>query len=147
MSVNMQVAASIFVVVVVLVVVWRLPRKGARWFGWAPPLALGSAWAGLLSTMVSIALWLLSVGQNWLISLLFLLLVPGSLTAGILVLWIYRGVTPEGQPVDIAVDPVVDRPDAVSMHRTQATVGITFACLAIVVGYAFALAHDLSAAS
>lgn len=144
MPVNIQVAVSVLVVVVVLAAVWRMPRRGDRWFGWAPPLALGSAWTGLLSVLGSALLWVLPVGRDVLIALLFLLLIPGSLTAGLLVYWIYRGVTGDGRPVDIQIDPAIDRPDAVSMHRMQAGVGLTFSCAAIAIGYAFALLRDLS---
>ncbi len=126
MTTTVEVGLSVLVVAVVLWWMWRLPQGGQRWFGWAPPLALASAWLGLLAVGVSGFTWIAASPDRWLpVTLLFL--APGSLAAGILVMWIYRDTE----------SPQV----TVEQQKLQARVGIGLAVLAIVVGYAFVLTH------
>ena len=83
--VALQVAASAALVVAVLFFMWKLPASGERFFSWAPPLALISAWAGLAAVVFSILLWWLPAKDVWVTGIL-LVLDPAALCAGVLVL-------------------------------------------------------------
>ena len=84
-------SVSALLVTAVLVFMWRLPHRGEALAGWAPPLALVSAWAGLLAAAISGGLWLLPYPDRWLAAVL-LFFDPASIACGTLVLWIHRGV-------------------------------------------------------
>ncbi len=124
--VAIQVAASVALVVAVLVFMWKLPATGERFFGWAPPLALASAWAGLFAVFASIMLWWLP-GTDWWITAIMLVLDPAAICAGVLVLWIYR--RHQGGE------------ETVHMQMTQARIGIALAMLAVAIGYVFVMNH------
>lgn len=126
LRIALQVGISILVVIAVLYAMWRLPRKGDALDPWAPPLALASAWSGLLAAIVAPLLWLLPKPDLWLVAL-FLVLDPLSLTSGILVHWLYRDTPNTGE--------------ARRMHMTQATVGITLGLIALSLGYLFVMTH------
>jgi hypothetical protein len=122
--VALQVVASAALVAGVLFFMWKLPASGERFYGWAPPLALMSAWAGLGGLAFSVLLWFTSVPDIWITGLL-LVLDPAAVCAGILVLWIYR--RHEGSE------------ETVHMQLTQARVGIFLALLAVTIGYVFVM--------
>ena len=126
MPVWLQVIFSVLLIVVVLWFVWKLPRRGEALAGWAPWLALASAWIGLAAAACSALTWFVPNSDPFL-AILFMALVPGALTSGLLALWIQRG------------QPNIDAP--IAAQRTQALVGITLALLAIALGYAFVFAH------
>jgi hypothetical protein len=126
MRVAGQVLVSALLVTAVLVFMWRLPRRGEALAGWAPPLALVSAWTGLLAGAISAALWLLPFPDRWLAAAL-LFFDPASIACGTLVLWIHRGVEAG--------------PPAVDAQRTQARVGIVLGIAAVVLGYAYVMTH------
>ncbi len=90
MCITLQVVVSALIVAAVLWWMWRLPRRDDAMFAWAPPLALLSAWCGVLSLIGSACLWVVPYPDNW-ITILFLLLDPAAIASGTLVLWIYRG--------------------------------------------------------
>lgn len=121
-----QLLISALIILGVLWFMWKLPRRGEALFGWAPPLALLSAWLGLAGVATSLLLWLLPTPDRW-IAVVFLLLDPAALAAGILVLWIYRGMD--------------SHTEAVAMQRIQAKVGIGLGLLAVAIGYAFVMTH------
>lgn len=123
---TIQVAASLVLVAAVLWFMWKLPASGERFFTWAPPLALMSAWAGLIAVVFSIVLWWLPGPDVWLTGIL-LVLDPAALCGGILVLWIYRkhdGAQP-----------------TVSAQLVQARAGIILALVAVTLGYIFVMTH------
>jgi hypothetical protein len=124
--VAIQVIASIGLVLVVLGFMWRLPASGERFFGWAPPLALMSAWAGLLGVIFSVLLWIMPMPDLWITGIL-LVLDPAAMCAGILVMWIYR----HHQGVE----------ETIHMQLTQARVGILLALVAVTVGYLYVMTH------
>jgi len=111
-------------VIAVFYWMWRLPTTGERYFGWAPPLALGSVWLGLAALVLSLLLWVLPYPDRW-VALTFLVLDPGAIGTGALVLWIYRGHE--------------DEEGTIALQRTQAKVGITLGSLAVVAGYCFVM--------
>ena len=123
--VSLQVLASLLLVAAVLWFMWRLPRKSESLFGWAPPLALGSAWAGLLSLIVSALLWWLPSPDVWIV-ILFLALDPAAVAGGVLVHWIYRGH---------------DDDQTIANQRLQASVGVVLGLLAVAVGYTYVMTH------
>ena len=126
MSITGKVLVSALLVAGVLWFMWRLPRRGQRLFGSAPPLALGSAWAGLIAAVVSALLWWLPHPDRW-VTALFLFVDPAAVAAGVLVLWIYRGWRDGGETV--------------SAQRIQARVGIALGLLAVALGYWFVMSR------
>lgn len=130
---TIQLIASAFIVIAVLWWMWRMPAKrGEALFAWAPPLALFSVWIGLASLLCTGALWLVTFPDAWLV-VIFLLMDPGALTAGVLVLWIYRHYEPSAE--------TGDTPDTAQLQRQQAWVGIIFTLLAVAGGYAYVMTH------
>ena len=126
MRVAAEVTVSILVVAGVLWWMWRLPRRGETGYTWAPLLALGSAWSGLIAAGSGAALWVVTHPDSWL-PLVLLILAPGAIAAGIWVFWIYRGTA---QPLA-----------TVDLQRAQAAVGIFLGLLAAVAGYWYVLSH------
>ncbi|MEE9212098.1 MAG: hypothetical protein V3U29_05535 [Phycisphaeraceae bacterium] len=124
MRLTIQVVASAALVMAVLWGMWRLPRRGEALFDWAPPMALISPWAGVLALVTSVLLWVLPYPDRW-VSLTFLLLDPGAIATGVLVLWIYRG--------RVHTSPTIDS------QCLQAKVGIALGMLAIVAGYLYVM--------
>ena len=120
------VAGSVLLVVVVFWYMWKLPRRGEALLGWAPPMALLSAWGGMISVAASMLLWIVPIPDLW-VMLVFLLLCPGALAPGVLVLWIYRGY-------ETAVETV-------KLQRLQAKIGITLSVIAVTLGYVFVFTH------
>lgn len=123
--VAMQVGASVLLVAVVLYFMWRMPRRSEALAGWAPPLAFMSAWSGLLGAVFSALLWVLPYPDVWVV-VLFLVLDPLACAAGVLVLWIHRGVA-DSEPID--------------MQRMQARIGVTLGAVAVAIGYAYVMTH------
>ena len=121
-----QVTASYALVAVVLWFMWRLPRRGESWFGIAPVMALSSAWLGLVAVATSVLLWWVAM-PDWLLAMVLLLLDPGALALGVLVLWVYRGEE-------------TARP-AIEQQRLQAKTGVALGLFAVVVGYVFVITH------
>ena len=126
MSTTLQVAGSVLLVMVVLWFMWRLPRRGEALFGWAPPLALLSAWGGLLALAATLLLWVVSTVDAWLV-LVLLMLDPGAIATGVLVLWIYRGHLGTSETIEMQV--------------IQAKVGIFLGCIAVAIGYLYVMTH------
>ncbi len=124
---TIQVGASAVLVIAVLVFMWKLPKTD-RFHGWAPPLALCSAWAGLIGLVLAVLLWFQTVGQDaWVVSVL-LFVAPASLCMGVLVLWIYRSDEDHLE-------------ETVNMQMTQARVGIFLGLLTVALGYAFVMTN------
>jgi hypothetical protein len=124
---TLQLVASALLVVAVLWFMWRLPKKEPlAYTEWAPWLAFGSAWAGLIAASIAGLLWLLPYADRWL-PVVLLVLCPTAVATGSLVLWIYRG-QPEGS-------------HAVSQQKNQARVGLTLAFIAVAITYTFVLTH------
>ncbi len=124
--VTLQVLASLGLVAAVLFFMWKLPASGERFYGWGPPLALMSAWAGLIGVVFSLLLWIMPMPDLWVTAIL-LVLDPAAICAGTLVLWIYRhhdGIE-----------------ETIYMQRTQARIGITLAMVAVTIGYVFVMTH------
>jgi len=126
MTVTTQVIASAFIVLAVLWWMWRLPRKGATYDAWAAPLALGSAWAGLLGLVLSLLLWLVPF-PDALVVALFLVIDPIAIGTGTLVFWIYRGLLLSEEEID--------------MQRVQAKVGLVLGIAAVAIGYIYVMTH------
>ena len=126
MPVWMLVLASFSLVAAVLWFMFRMPASGAGLYPWAPSLALVSAWFGLGAVALAAALWSLDHADYW-VALALLLVDPAALTAGVLVLWIYRH---EGAEVETVV-----------LQKQQARVGIALALIAVAAGYAFVMTH------
>ena len=120
-----QLVVSTLIVAAVLWFMWRLPKSEAL-FGWAPPMALVSAWAGLIAAIVSALLWVLPYPDRW-VALTFLLLDPAAIACGVLVLWIYRGHDDEGHTI--------------VLQRLQANIGIVLGLIAVTVGYVYVMTH------
>ena len=117
---------SFGIVAVVLYFMWRIPRRGESFFGWAPRLALTSAWVGLIAVACAAATWVTGRSDPWIV-LSFMALDPIAIAAGTLVLWIYRRY---------------DSPELTIEHqRVQAQVGIVLALLAVVIGYMYVFLH------
>ena len=126
-----QLIVSALMVVGVLWFMWRLPsRRGEAFYGVAPALALGSVWCGLAAVAISILLWWVPFPDE-LLSVVFLLLDPVSIGAGVSVLWIYRGY-------DIGSPSYVS---AVEPQRSQARMGIAMGLFAVAVGYYYVMTH------
>lgn len=121
-----QVTASYALVAVVLWFMWRLPRRGESWFGVAAVMALGSAWAGLAAVIASALLWWVAM-PDWLLAVVLLLLDPGAIALGVLVLWVYRGHK--------STSP------AIVQQRLQAKTGVALGLSAVVIGYIFVMTH------
>lgn len=124
MRLTIQLIASAALVLAVLFFMWRMPKTGERFFAWAPPLALLSAWGGLAALVGSGLLWVLPSPDAW-VTLLFLVLDPLAITCGILVMWIYRGHE--------------EQQETIRAQQTQARVGIALGLAAVVVGYVFVM--------
>jgi hypothetical protein len=124
--IRVQLLASAFLVGAVLFFMWRLPRGGDRFFGVAPWLALLSAWAGLLAVAGSLALWV-APAPDALLTALFLVIDPGAVALGTLVLWVYRGHAADGASIEAQL--------------TQARVGIGLGLVAVAVGYGYVVMH------
>ncbi len=105
---------------------WRLPATENAYYGWAPPLALGSAWLGLIALAAGAAMWVLPY-PDILITVCFLAIDPAAICMGTLVLWIYRRD-------ESALETV-------QQQRLQARIGVVLGLLAVVVGYSFVFAH------
>lgn len=126
MSLWLKLMFSFAIVAVVLYFMWRIPRRDESFFGWAPRLALTSAWMGLIAAACAAATWVTGRSDPW-ITLSFMAIDPAAIAAGTLVLWIYRRY---------------DSPElTVQNQRAQAHVGIVLAVLAVAIGYAFILFH------
>jgi len=121
---TLQVLASAALVIAVFYWMWRLPQTGEKYFGWAPPLALASVWLGLAAVIASALLWFLPYPDQW-VAATFLVLDPGAIGAGALVLWIYRGHE--------NTEPTID------IQRLQAKVGITLGIAAVILGYIYVM--------
>jgi hypothetical protein len=130
MRITFQVVVSVLMVIAVLWWMWRLPRRDGAWFGWGPPLALLSAWSGLIGLILSALLWVLPYPDRWVV-LLFLVLDPAAIGAGTLVRWIYRGYETFDETEARTVD----------MQRVQASVGIALGMAAVAVGYFYVMTH------
>lgn len=126
MSVAIQVIVSILLVAAVLWFMWRMPRGNESLYGWAPPLALGSAWAGLAAVLLTALLWVVSVPDRWLPAV-FIVLDPFAIGAGVLVLWIYRGHDASNETIEA--------------QQVQAKVGIALGIVAVALGYVYVMTH------
>jgi len=124
--VTLQVVASLGLVAAVLFFMWKLPASGERFFGWGPPLALMSAWGGLIGIVFSLCLWFMPMPDLWITGIL-LVLDPAAICAGTLVLWIYR--RHDGME------------ETIFMQLTQARIGIGLALIAVTIGYVFVMTH------
>lgn len=125
MPVWLQVTLSVFIVVVVLWFMFRMPGSSDNLLAWGAPLALGSVWAGLAAVVLSVQLWFIQYRDIW-VALVFLIVDPGTLAAGVLVLWIHRRHEAD---------------EAVRMQRLQAIVGIALGVVAVAIGYIYVLGH------
>jgi len=121
-----QVGASLALVVAVLWFMWRLPNRNDSLFGWGPPLALFSPWAGLFAVISSVVLWFIATPDSWL-PVAFQLLYPAAIGSGVLVLWIYRRYE--------------ELTDSINAQKLQAWVGISLGLMAVAIGYFFVLTH------
>lgn len=125
-----QVIGSCLIVVAVLWLMWRSPRRDESLFVLAPYVAFGSVWAGLLAVVLSVSLWWVTFSDA-LLTLVLLLLDPVAIAGGIGVLWIYRN--------EVAVDPL--QATTIRQHRTQACIAITMGLLAVTLGYLYVMTH------
>lgn len=125
MPVWLKVAASIALVAAVLWWMWRRPVRESL-YPWAPPLALASAWLGLLAAIFSAGLWFLPYPDRWLVVVL-LLLDPGASASGVLTFWLLRDISHDDQ--------------GAQAQRLQATVGLVLVLIAITLGYIFVMTH------
>lgn len=128
-EVALQVLSSLALVIVVLVVMWKLPKAKESSLAWAPSLSLMSAWCGLLGVIGTIYLWWTREPDAWLPPLLLVLL-PGAIASGTLVLWLYRGFEGDAELTQSA-----------QMQTLQARIGIALGLIATAIGYTFVLAH------
>lgn len=124
-GVAFQVGASIALVVIVLVFMWRMPRRGEAYYPWAPPMALGSVWIGLLAVLSAAAMFVVATPDAMVIAVCQFL-APIALGLAVLVFWIYRGA---------------DAAETIELQRTQASVGLGLAVAAVAIGYAYVLTH------
>lgn len=122
------VLASCGLVAVVLWFMFRLPASGTGLYPWAPPLALASVWFGVAAAVLAAVLWLVAHADYW-VALALLVVDPAALTAGVMVLWIYRR--------DAGVE------ETVVLQRLQARVGIVLAMVAVAMGYVFVMTHKM----
>ena len=123
---TLLVLGSALLVVAVFWFMWRLPQRGDLLAGWAAPLALLSAWGGVVSAVATTLLWLLPSPDLWL-AIVFLLAYPATIGAGVFVLWIHRG------------DEVTQQ--TIYLQRLQARVGIILGVAAVCMGYVFVMTH------
>jgi len=130
MRLFIQVVVSCLIVVGVLWFMWRLPRRSESLYPYAPILSLGSVWMGLLAVVGSALLWWVGFPDQLLV-VVMLILDPGSISAGVLVLWIYRGAH--------SMDS--QSQDTNRQHRQQACVGIVMGLIAVVLGYVYVMTH------
>jgi len=128
MQLWIQVIVSCLIVAGVLWFMWRLPLGGEALFGVAPIMALGSIWAGLGAAVISAVLWWVAIPDSWLVAVL-LLLDPGAIAGGVLVLWIYRGPSQ------------LEEGSGESAVIRQAWMGISLGLVAVVLGYVFVMTH------
>lgn len=124
--ITLQVCVSLIMVAAVVWAMFRMPRKDESFFGWAPPLAFASTWAGLFAVVGSSLLWVLPNPDLWVVSL-FLVLDPLALAAGTLVFWIYREYNTDSETV--------------RYQRLQAVIGITLGLIAVTLGYIYVMTH------
>lgn len=124
MNLTLQVGFSILLVVAVFFFMWRMPNKGEAFYPYAPPMALASAWTGLLATIISALLWLLPYPDYWLWGTLWLL-DPAAICLGCLVLWIYRDE--------------VHLNDTINAQQLQSKVGVTLGLIGATLGYTFVM--------
>ncbi len=124
--IHVQLLASALLVGAVLFFMWRLPRGGDRFFGVAPWMALLSAWAGLFALVGSVALWV-SPAPDAMVTVLFLVIDPGAVALGTLVLWVYRGHVGDGASIEAQL--------------VQARVGIGLGLVSVAVGYGYVVMH------
>jgi len=125
MPVWLKVVASLALVALVLWWMWRRPVREAL-YPWAPPLALASAWLGLLAGALSAGLWVLPYPDRWVVILL-LVLDPAATATAVLTFWILRKVPHDDPPAQA--------------QRLQASVGLGLAMVAIALGYLFVMTH------
>lgn len=125
---TIQLLVSALIVIAVIFFMWKLPRREGAFYGWGAPLALVSAWLGLIAVIGSICLWFVSSPDHWVV-VLFLGFDPASIGAGVLVLWIFRGAG-EGKTFDGA---------PIELQRVQAKTGIMLGLIAVVLGYTFVM--------
>lgn len=124
----LQLVISALIVIGVLLYMWRMPRNGERYFGWAPWLALGSTWVGVLAVVVSALLWVLPWPDRW-VSVTFLALDPLAIGTGVLVLWIYRGHA--------------GKLPTITAQILQSKVGIALGLAAVTIGYLYVMTHKV----
>lgn len=124
-GVAFQVGASVALVVIVLVFMWRMPRRGEAYYPWAPPMALGSVWIGLLGVLSAAAMFFVPSPDAMVIAVCQFL-APISVGLAVLVFWVYRGA---------------DDAETILLQRLQAKVGLALGVLAVAVGYAYVLSH------
>ncbi len=122
----LQVALSAFVVATVLWFMFRMPGRSDALVPWGAPLALLSVWLGVAAVVLSALLWVVQYRDIW-ITVVLLVLDPGTLAAGVLVLWIHR----HGGDTD----------EVVRLQCLQAKVAIVLGFAAVVVGYVYVLGH------
>lgn len=125
-----QVVGSCLIVVGVLWLMWRLPRRDQQLYFIAPYLSFGGVWVGLLAVVLSLLLWWVAFPDHVLV-LVLLLLDPAAIGGGIAVLWIYRH---EG-----AHDPL--QMTLIRQHRMQACVAVAMGLLAVALGYLYVMTH------
>ena len=123
---SLQVVLSALLVVLVLWWMWRLPQREGAFFNWAPLLALGSVWGGVAGTVLSGLLWLTSSPDRWVV-VLFLVIDPFGIAAGVLTIWIYRGHGSDEQTI--------------YLQQMQARIGITLGLIAVTIGYIYVITH------
>lgn len=126
MTLTLQVLGSLALIAAVVWFVFKLPGGGEALLGWASPLALFSAWAGLLGLGLTVLLWVLPWPDYWLVAA-FLGFYPAALASGVLVLWLYREETSPAEGVEAQL--------------LQARVGIALALFAVALGYVFVFTH------
>ena len=125
-----QVIGSCLIVVGVLWLMWRSPRRDESLFELAPYISFGSVWAGLLAVVLSFSLWWVTF-PDALLTLVLLLLDPIAIAGGIGVLWIYRNEVPH--------DPL--QAITIRQHRSQACVAVGMGLLAVTLGYLYVMTH------
>lgn len=90
-------------------------------------LALASPWVGLGAVVVGGLLWVVPFPDRWIAAEL-LVLAPGAIATGVLVLWLHRGYRANSSGSEAA-----------TMQRLQAKVGIVLGAVAAAVGYVFVM--------
>lgn len=139
MMLGLQVVGSVALVVAVLWWMWRLPPAGEQARGWAPVLALAGAWMGLLGVGLAGGLWWMRNQDRWLAGVM-LVLVPGAIASGVLVLWVHRSPPePPEFPRFSGGRLSGELPGAVDRQRLQAKVAIVLGATAGALGYWFVM--------